>query len=118
MAKIIVEFLDKTKRAYELPESFTFRENREMKRMTGLRMGEWWESLDAGDTDVIVAFATIAARRAGHDLEETILDLPMSAITIEGDEDPTVADAEIAPAEPTMTIPADGGTPDSSGSTA
>lgn len=114
MAKIVIEFADKTKRAYELPEQLTFRENREMKRMTGLRMSEWWDAMSAGDTDVVVAFASIAARRAGHDIEETILDLPMDAITIEGEPDPTPADADTAPAaEAATTIPADGGTPDS-----
>ncbi len=79
MAKIVV---DGTK--YEMPDNFTYREMNRIKRLTGLRAGELFPALEAGDTDVAVAFAITAMDREGRlESEDMILDLELDKITLD-----------------------------------
>lgn len=66
---------------FDMPDKFTFREMNFIKKMTGLRAGELYPALNAGDSDVFVAFALTAIRRAHSDLDEDqILDLEIGTI--------------------------------------
>jgi hypothetical protein len=61
---------------YELDlanEFFTNGELRDIKLMTGVRGGELQEAIDAGDNDVVVAFAVVAIRRAGKTVDPDVL---------------------------------------------
>ena len=69
---------------YPLPDNFTFREMHVIKRMTGLRAGEIYPALMAGDTDVAAAFALTALRRQHpRASEDEILDLPLDEVVID-----------------------------------
>lgn len=65
--------------AYEgLPSSLTNREGHRVKVMSGVRAGELWESLVAGDNDVLIAFAAVILTRRGKRFDESVLwDAPM-----------------------------------------
>lgn len=52
---------------------FTNAELREIKLMTGVRGGELMDAIDAGDNDIVVAFATIAVRRSGVSINPAAL---------------------------------------------
>lgn len=94
-------------REYELVPPFTNRELHIVKQVSGVRAGEVWDAMEAGDNDVLVALAHIAVRRTGAprpSLDE-LWDLPAGGIEIvEPDEaeDPTT--------------PPDGGESDPAGS--
>jgi hypothetical protein len=63
-----------------LPQSLTNREGHELKRMSGIRIGELEDALMAGDNDVLVAFAVLILRRNGKRFEEDRLwDAPIGA---------------------------------------
>lgn len=97
--------------SFELPETFTYREMKEIRNISGYKPAELESALLGGDGDLVVALAVVAAGRAGVKLKpEELLDLEFGAITVEGDEedtDPTPAAAELA-AE-SQTIHVDGG---------
>lgn len=68
---------------FDMPDNFTFREMNFIKKMTGLRAGEVYPALEAGDSDVIAAFALTAVRRANHKMtEDDVMDLEISEIEI------------------------------------
>ena len=97
--------------SYDMPDNFTFREMNRIKRLTGLRAGELFPALEAGDTDVAMAFAITAADRAGklRD-EEQFYDLEIDAIELDfsDEEEETGPPAETAtPAEPAVAAAAD-----------
>jgi hypothetical protein len=98
MAKIVI---DGTK--YDMPDNFTFREMNRIKRLTDLRAGELFPALDAGDTDVAMAFAITALARAGQlEDEEQLMDLDVGKITLDfTDEVNGGPPAEAAPAAET-----------------
>jgi hypothetical protein len=74
-------------REYAFPDNFTFREMNAIKRMTGLRAAELYPALAAGDTDVIVAFAFTAMRRANPAVsEDDLLDRNLDEIEVVEDE--------------------------------
>jgi hypothetical protein len=50
--------------------SFTMRELNIIKRVSGLRAGEIEDALKAGDSDLLVAIATLAVRREGKNWEQ------------------------------------------------
>jgi hypothetical protein len=107
VADIIIEFPNGTKK-YPMPESVTHREAARIKTSTGLRLGEIGDALDRGDPDVVLAFALIAAARVGDIIsEDSLWDLELGAIRLEGesdpDEDPTMAtdDDDVDVAAPT-----------------
>jgi hypothetical protein len=69
---------------YELPDNFTYREMHRIKRLTGLRAGELFAALEAGDTDVAMAFAITAADRAGKlSDEDQFMDLEIDQIELD-----------------------------------
>lgn len=95
MAKVVIESDDVWNGEYELDLSFfTNRELHIIKKETGIRGGELYESFDAGDTDLLVALAMIAIRRSGkgNPDAEALWELPTGKITLdvtdEGDAGP------------------------------
>ena len=79
MANIVVDG-----EKYEMPDNFTYREMNRIKRLTGLRAGELFPALEAGDTDVAVAFAITAMDREGRlESEDEIMDLELDKITLD-----------------------------------
>lgn len=103
MADIVIAHPDGERR-YPIPETFTYREIGTIKRVSGLRAGELEDALAAGDVDVIVALAVIAATRAGETVTAADFEnLEFGAIDVDGgDEDPTPA-AEDAGGAPLTT---------------
>ena len=102
MAKIII----KNGEEYDLPSNFTFREMREIKRVTGLRAGELAEGFEKGDTDVLLAFAAIARMRAtGVSGIDNLMDLDVNEIRVDFAEeapeetDPLAVEEAPAPAD-------------------
>ncbi len=68
---------------YDMPNNFTFREMNFIKKITGLRAGELYPALNAGDSDVYVAFALTAMRRSHSDVtEDTIMEMEIDEITL------------------------------------
>lgn len=62
------------------PASLTSREGHRIKTMSGVRIGELEEALEAGDNDVMVALAAIVLTRHGKRFDESLLwDAPMGA---------------------------------------
>jgi len=103
-------------RRYPLPSSYTYREMGRIKTITGLRAGEIEQALIAGDAEIIVAIAVVAAERAGDSIDiSKIEDLEFGAISVEEEPDPTkAADAAAATDELsslTPETPEAGGTP-------
>lgn len=120
MSSIVIHMPGQIPRKYPVPDSFTYRELHTIKTVTGLRPADFEDALTSGDPDMVIALAVICAKRAGHNItQDDLLDLEVGGITVEGDEEenPTTADAAAEVVTPAMT-PADGGTPDSSASTA
>lgn len=85
------------------PNQLNNREGHRLKTMTGVRMGEIQEALTAGDNDVAVGLAAILLSRHGKRYDEAVLwDAPMgAAIQFELADDE--GDAEVPPAEATVT---------------
>jgi hypothetical protein len=101
--KIKIEGIPPYDGEYEFDVSyFTNREFHVIKRMASVRGAELLEALNAGDTDLFVALAAIALKRAGKIVHEDALwDAPPSAITfVDGDD-------EVPPAEAQKTSPND-----------
>lgn len=86
--------------AFPMPDNFTFREMARIKRLTGLRAGELFPALAAGDTDVVFAFAVTAMFRAGQAVDEDkVLDLSIDKIELDLEENETDSPPAVAPAE-------------------
>lgn len=102
MAKVIIE-----NEEYPLDLSyFTNRELHMIKKETGIRAGELYSSFDAGDTDLLVALAMIAVRRAGKPVEsDELWDLPAGKITL----DVTDEEADASPPDETPSASSDVG---------
>jgi hypothetical protein len=100
---------------------FTNRELHRIKKMTGLRAGEFMEAFQVGDNDMVVALAVIVMEREGkEDAEDLLWDAPAGSVTLEDDEDEAVVeDDALPPAQPTETAsepePSDSGRSESSG---
>jgi hypothetical protein len=108
----------------EYPADITFFTNRELhkiKKMTGLRAGEFMEAFQAGDNDMVVALAVVVMEREGKEGAEDLLwDAPAGSVTLEDDEDEVVVeDDALPPAQPTETAsepePSDSDRSESSG---
>lgn len=56
-------------------ESFTNGEYHLIKKISGVRAGEISEAFEAGDNDLIVAFAAVALQRAGNPMDKQALDV-------------------------------------------
>lgn len=93
MSRIEISIGEKT---YDIVPPFTNRELHLIKQIAGVRAGELFDAIEAGDNDVLVALAHIAVRRgdtARPSLDE-LWDLPAGEITaedIEDEPDPTNA---------------------------
>lgn len=115
--EIVIEWPEGPKR-YPMPTSYTYREIGKIKTLTGIRSAEIEDALLAGDTDVVLAIAQIAAERSGDAAPITALEvLDFGAIRIVDDEvDPTQAGPETAAdaGDAPQTTPATGGIPSSS----
>ncbi len=96
MANIVVDG-----QKYEMPDNFTYREMNRIKRLTGLRAGELFPALEAGDTDVAVAFAITAMDREGRlESEDEIMDLELDKITLDFGEETNGGPPDEAAPEP------------------
>lgn len=90
-------------RELEFPQldTLTFREAGLIKKMTGLRMGEFEKAFNEGDTDIIYALALVAKSRADGTVDaDALLDTPITAIDIvlePGDVDAEDEEAENGP---------------------
>ncbi len=89
--KLIVTGLDALNGEYDfsiiemmsigMPDSLTNREGHELKKATGVRIGELEDALAAGDNDVLVQFAITILRRTGRRVDEDKLwDAPMGTL--------------------------------------
>lgn len=89
MATVTLNGLGHLDGSYELGLEFSFRDYHEIKKITGIRAAEVFESLEAGDMDIFVALASIALRRAGvrHDPDVLFDAMPPSGIEIDFGED-------------------------------
>lgn len=98
------------------PHTLTNREGHRVKVMSGVRAGELWEAMSAGDNDVLLALAAVVLTRAGKDFEEDMLwDAPMgSGVAFEVEEREEEADEEDPPAEESEPPEPDGGETSSS----
>ena len=80
---------------YPLDMQLTGREIQLIKRVSGVRMAELEAALDAGDYDVLIAFAAIALQRAGKPVDvDALLDAPFGHVEF-------VVEEVDAPARPT-----------------
>lgn len=117
--RLVVEIGDKK---YDLNPPFTNRELHVIKTVAGVRAGEIFEALNAGDSDVLVALAHVAVIRNGTarpSLEE-LWDMEAGSIDIgEVTPDPTPAATETSTVEAGSpeTPPSDSGSPSSDAST-
>lgn len=72
---------------YPLPENFSFREAQWVKRLTGLRMGDFMEALSRGDADFTLAYAIVAMARntelTAQQVEKIMLDKAPENVTID-----------------------------------
>lgn len=119
-AELTIKIPGQIPRKYPLPDSWTYRELQTIKRIAGCTPVKVMQALEEGDPDAIMALAVVVANRAGHNLSENdLLDLEMDSVSFEGaddDESPMSAGSVVEATMP-ATIPAHGGTPDSSEST-
>lgn len=113
MSRIEILIGEKT---YDVTPPFTNRELHLIKQIAGVRAGELFDAIEAGDNDVLVALAHIAVRRgdtARPSLDE-LWDLPAGEITaeeIEDEPDPTNAADAAEPAGSPVTPPSEPGPP-------
>lgn len=95
MAKVTFKGLGRWDGEYDLDVSrFTNRELHTVKQISGVRAGELQDALTAGDNDVLVAMAVIAAHRAGQPIPvEVIWEADAGKIAFDFTEDLEAADA-------------------------
>ena len=88
MAQVTIDGLLALDGTYQLDLTFTHRDFRTIKTMTGLRSSEVMDAIENGDTDIFVALAAIAVRRAGVDFNpDNLWDLPIGGLTLDFTED-------------------------------
>jgi hypothetical protein len=102
-------------RELEFPEldTMTFREAGIIKKVTGLRMGQYAQAFEDGDVDMVLALALVALKRADGIVDQDILlDTPISKIEVipnepeveDNPDPPAPAAAEVAPDEATADV--------------
>ncbi len=74
MNKLIVT-IPSLEGTYEFEDfsSFTNRELHRIKKMTGIRLGEFQEALEAGDNDLLVALSALILEREGKPVDDDVL---------------------------------------------
>lgn len=83
--------------------AFTNRDYHDIKRIAKVRAREIIDAFENGDTDLVVAFAVIALRRAGKPaVEDALWDAPVGRITLE------VGDTEEVEERPPTLAPSNG----------
>jgi hypothetical protein len=88
------------------PAALTKGDLRIIKQISGVRAGEMEEAAVAGDVDVVVAFAVIALKNAGHPLykqfDKATDDVPLGQlkITYIAEEEADAADPQNVPSKP------------------
>ena len=84
MATLIIEGITGLEGEYEFDISyFTMRELHTIKKVAGVRAGELGDALEAGDSDAVVAMATVALERNGKTgVVERLWDSKAGQITI------------------------------------
>lgn len=79
-------------RSYEMPKApYTYRESKLVKSVCGYSIAGINPETALGDTDLLVAFAILAKRRAGEQFsEDALFDLELDAIkyVVEGGDEP------------------------------
>jgi hypothetical protein len=71
---------------YKMPalDGITYKEANMIKKLTGLRMGQYGDAFDEGDMDMIFALAVVAKKRQdGYVDEEAMYNLPITKIEIQ-----------------------------------
>lgn len=68
--KIVITGIPPYDGAYPFEGGFNYGELHTIKRIAGVRAGQLFDALEAGDSDVIVAAAIIALERAGKTVDE------------------------------------------------
>ena len=83
------------------PETLTQGEAHKIKKATGLRLGELEDAVDAGDTDMVIAFAIVVLDRAKKRYDiESLWDAPLGAVILEADESASDEADDVAPLSP------------------
>ena len=84
MPKIIIEGVPGLDGEYEFALTFTHRDFRTIKQVSGIRANEVMDALNAGDMDLVVALAEIALQRAGvpHTVDD-LWDAEAGSITMD-----------------------------------
>lgn len=97
MAAIIISGIPPWDGRYELNDfSFTNRELFEIKKLSGIRAGELWEALEAGDTAAFVGVAAVAMARNGKVVDpDDLWGGELGSISLDfGDQEGAPADAD------------------------
>lgn len=95
MVKVTISGVFGVDGEYDLDtDYFTNRELHKIKQLTGVRAGELTEAINAGDSDLIVALASIAlARNSKQVPDDALWEAPAGKIMIESVEEPVEGDA-------------------------
>lgn len=79
------------------PETLTQGEAHKIKKATGLRLGELEDAVDAGDSDMVLAFALVVLDRAKKRYDiESLWDAPLGSVVLEADEESASDEADNA----------------------
>lgn len=94
MNKLIVSGIPTLDGEYEFEDftTFTNRELHRIKKLTGLRLGEFQEAFASMDNDVLVGLSVVVLERQGKDVDdEQLWDAPAGSLVFdfEATEDPT-----------------------------
>jgi hypothetical protein len=93
---------------WDIPEHFTFEDAQTVKRVTkgsgggGLRMGEFFEALNAGDADALLAMTIVSASRelsprALTELEQQLLGMDVGVVEVIADDDQAEEEPAVLP---------------------
>ena len=84
MPKIVITGVPGLDGEYPLDMTFTHRDFRTIKQVSGVRANEVMDAINAGDLDIIVALAEIAMRRANkHHSIEDVWDAEAGSVTLD-----------------------------------
>lgn len=100
--KLVISWAEDHQDTFEVPESYTYREIKTMRQITGLEPAQFEDAVEKGNADLAIALAVVSSSRAGKPLNpDALYDLPFGAIMVEEDEErPTEAAADEAAQDP------------------
>lgn len=85
--KLVITWADEHQDAFEVPESYTYREIKTMRQITGLEPAQFEDAVANGNADLAIALAVVSSARAGKQINpEQLYDLPFGAIMVEEEE--------------------------------